>query len=107
MGDGLFAVSGGKLAELADGGGDHVQGEINVRGGGVAAEAETQAGAGFFRRQSNGGKHVRRLDGARGTGGSGRTSKAFQVQRNKESLAFDAGKDKICGIRSARSPAAV
>jgi len=44
----------GKLAELGDGGGNHVQGKINVRGGGVAAEAETQAGAGFFRRQTNG-----------------------------------------------------
>src|SRR5882762_9815058 len=107
MGRGLFAIGGGKLAELGDGGGHHIQGEINVRGGGVAAEAETQARAGFFRRQTNGGEHMRRLDGARGTGGSGRTSKAFQVQRNEEGFAFDAGKDKICGIRSARCSAAV
>src|ERR1700674_1880675 len=100
-------VGGGKLAELGDGGGDHVHGEINVCGSGVAAEAETQASAGFFRRQSNGGEHVRWLDGAGGTGGSGRKCKAFQVERYEECFAFHAGKDKICGIRSARSRAAV
>ena len=58
MSDGLFAVSGGKLAELGYGGGDDVQGKNDVRGGGVPAEAETQASAGIFRRQTNGGEHV-------------------------------------------------
>src|SRR6267143_493385 len=57
MGHSLL-ICGGKLAELGDGGGDHVQGEINVRGGCVSAEAEAQAGAGFFRWQANGSEHV-------------------------------------------------
>ena len=58
MGRGLFAIGGGKLAELGDGGGNHVQGEINVRGGGVAGGAEAQGGAGLFRRDTNGGEDV-------------------------------------------------
>src|SRR5712692_6698764 len=100
-------IGGGKLAELGDGGGDHVQGEINVRGSGVAAEAEAQAGAGFFRRQTDGSKHVRWLDGARGTGGSGGTGETFQVERNEEGFAFDARENKICGVGSTRCSATV
>src|SRR5258708_1385516 len=80
---------------------------MKLWGGGVAAGAGAQAGGGFFRRQTDGGKDVRWLDGARGTGGSGRTSKAFQVERDEEGFAFDAGKDEICGVRSARSSASI
>src|SRR5258708_27880207 len=83
-------IGGGKLAELGDGGGDYVQGEINVCGSGVAAEAEAQAGAGFFRRQADGGKHVRWLDGARGAGGSRGTGQTFQIQRNEAGFPLDA-----------------
>src|ERR1700674_4164132 len=87
-----FLIGRRKLAELGDGSGDHAQGEVNVCRSGVAAEAEAQAGAGFFRRQANGGKHVRWLDGAGGTGGAGRTSKAFQIERDEEGFAFYHGK---------------
>src|SRR6266852_9882248 len=55
VGCGLFAIGGGKFAELSDGGGDHVQGEVDVGGSGVAAEAEAQTGAGFLWWQTNGG----------------------------------------------------
>src|SRR5260370_41924305 len=96
-----FLVRGGKLAELGDGGGDHVQSEIDIRGSGVAAKAEAKAGAGFFGRQTDGGKHVRGLDGAGGTSGTGGTGQTFQVEGNEEGFAFDAGEDKICGVRSA------
>ncbi len=73
MRSGLFTISRGELAKLGDGGGDNVQSEIDIGFRGVAAKAEAEAGAGFFRRQTNGSKHVRWLDGARGTGSSGRT----------------------------------
>ncbi len=63
MGDG-FLVSRGELAELGDGGGDDLQGEIDVSLRGVAAEAEAQAGACFLGRQPDGGEDMRRLDGA-------------------------------------------
>src|SRR5205809_369763 len=46
---GLLLIGGRKFAELGDGGGDHVQSEINIGGSGVAAETEAQAGARFFR----------------------------------------------------------
>src|SRR2546425_13274143 len=57
-----FLVGGGELAELGDGGWDHVQGEINVRGSGVAAKAKAEAGASFFRGQGDRGENVWRVD---------------------------------------------
>src|SRR2546427_3505598 len=50
---------------------------------------------------------MRWLDSAGRTGGSRRTGKTFQVKSNQEGFAFDAGKNKICGVRCARSPSAV
>src|SRR2546429_9152357 len=41
---GLLLIGGRKFAELGDGGGDHVQSEINIGGGGVAAVTEAQVG---------------------------------------------------------------
>src|SRR5260370_34151051 len=90
--DSLLVVCGRKIAELGDGGGDDAQGKLNIRGSGVAAEAEAQTGAGLFRRQTNGGEDVRRLGGAGGTGGSGRTGETFLGQRKEEGFALGAGK---------------
>src|SRR5260370_29390567 len=106
MSGGLF-IGWGELAELGDGGGDDTQGKLNIRGSGVPAEAKAQAGASFFGGKANGGKHVRRLDGARGTGGSGRASKTFQVERDEEGFAFDAGKNQIRCVGGSWSGAAV
>src|SRR2546425_4949563 len=50
---------------------------------------------------------MRWLDSARRTGGSRRTGKTFQVKSNQEGFAFDAGKNKIGGVRGARSGAGV
>src|SRR5713226_389809 len=105
--DSLLVVCGRKLAELGDGGGDDAQGKLNIRGSGMAAEAEAQAGAGFFGGQADGGQHVRRLDGTGGTGGSSRTGETFQVQRNEKGLALDAGKNQIRCDGGSRSGAAV
>jgi hypothetical protein len=102
-----FLVGGGKLAELGYGGGNDVQSEIDVGGSSVAAEAEAQAGAGFVGGKADGGKDVRRLDGAGGAGGSGGTGEASEVEGNEERFAFDAGKDNVCSVWSARSSAAV
>src|SRR5438046_10368257 len=63
---GLLLIGGRKFAELGDGGGDHVQSEMNIGGSGVADETESQAGARFFRRQADGCKQVRCLDGVGG-----------------------------------------
>src|SRR5260370_12977638 len=105
--DSLLVVCGRKIAELGDGGGDDAQGKLNIRGSGVAAEAEAQTGAGLCRRQTNGGEDVRRLDGAGGTGGSGRTGETFQVQRNEEGFALDAGKNQVRSVGGSWSGAAV
>ncbi len=107
MGSGLLAICGGELAELGDGGGDNRKSEVDVRGGGVTAKTETEAGAGFFRRQADGGKDVRWLNGAGGAGGPRRTGKTFQVKSNQERFAFNAGKEKIGGVGGARSLTAV
>ena len=53
-----FLVGGGELAELGHRGGHDVQGEINVRGSGVAAKAKAEAGASFFRGQADRGENV-------------------------------------------------
>ncbi len=53
-----FLVGGRELAKLSDGGGDHAQGEINVRGSGVAAKAKAEAGTSFFRGQADRGEDV-------------------------------------------------
>src|SRR6266581_6230434 len=42
-----FLVGGGELAELGHRGGHDVQGEINVRGSGVAAKAQAEVGPTF------------------------------------------------------------
>ena len=57
MGDG-FLISRRELAELGDGRGDGLQGEINVGLCAVTAQAEAQAGARFFGGQADGGEHV-------------------------------------------------
>src|SRR6266849_5793612 len=101
VGCGLFAIGGGKFAELSDGGRDCVQGEIDVRRGGVATDAEAEAGAGFFRGQADGGQNMGWLDGAGRAGGSGGTGETFEVEGNEEGFAFDAGEDDICGVGSA------
>ena len=75
--DGGFLVGGGEFAELGDGGGDYVEGEINVGGSGVAAKAEAQAGAGFFGWKTNGGENVRWFDSAGRAGGSGGAGETF------------------------------
>src|SRR5712664_3263595 len=69
----------------------------------MAAEAEAQAGASFFRRQTDGGEDVGWFNGAGGAGGSGGTGEALQIERNKEGFALDTGEDEICGVWSARS----
>jgi len=107
VGRGFLSVGGGEFAELGDDGGDYAQGEIDVSGSGVAAKAEAEAGAGFVGGKADGGEDMRWLDCAGRARGSGGTSEAFQVEGNEEGFAFDAGKDKIGGVRSARSTSAV
>src|SRR6266446_4733410 len=107
VGCGLFAIGGGKFAELSDGGGDHVQGEVDVGGSGVAAEAEAQTGAGFLWWQTNGGEDVRWFDGAGGAGGPGGAGETFEVEGDEKGFAFDAGENKVRGVGSARCCAGV
>ena len=96
-------VGGGELAELGDGGGDDLEGEVDVGLCGVAAEAKAQAGAGVFRGQADGGEDVRGFDGAGGAGGAGGTSKTLEVESDEERFAFNAGENEIRGVRSTPS----
>ena len=56
MGGGFFAIGGRECAELSDGGGDGFETKIDFGVGGVAAEAEAQAGLGFFLGEADGHK---------------------------------------------------
>jgi len=86
------------LAKLCDRSGDDFERVGDVCGGGVAAEAEANAGARLFWRHANRGEDVGRLDGAGGAGCSGGARKAFEIQRDDESFAFDSRKSEICGV---------
>ena len=57
-------VGGRKLAELGYGGWDDFEGGGDFGFGGVAAEAEANAGAGVFGGEADGREDVRRFDGA-------------------------------------------
>src|SRR5437879_7694851 len=50
---------------------------------------------------------MRRLDGAGGASGASGTRETLQVESNEERFAFDAGENKIGGVRSARRGASV
>jgi len=106
-GSGLFAIGGGEFAELSDDGGNDTQGEVDIARGGMAAQAETQTGAGLFRRQSDGRENVRRLDRSGGTSGAGGTGQPFEIEGDKEGFAFDSGENDIGGVRRARLNAGV
>src|SRR5260370_10265260 len=104
---GGVVIGWGELAELGEGGGDDAQGKLNIRGSGVPAEAKAQDSGSCFGGEADGGKHVRWLDCTRGTGGSGRASKTFQVERNEEGFALDARKNQIRRVGGSWSGAAV
>ena len=57
MGGGLL-IGGGEFAELGDGGGDGFERVIDFGFGGVAAEAEADAGASVFGGEADGGENV-------------------------------------------------
>ena len=54
----LFSVSRRESAQMRYGGGDDFKREVDFGLGGVTAEAEAQAGLGFFLRESDGGEDV-------------------------------------------------
>ena len=76
MGGG-FLVGGGEFAELGDGGGDGFECVIDFGFGGVAAEAEADAGAGFVGGEADGGEDVRGFDSAGRAGGASGNGDAF------------------------------
>ena len=100
-------ISGGKLAELGDGSRNDTQSEIDVGLRGVTAQTETKAGASVFGGQTDRGQYVRRLNSSRRTRGAGGTRQTFEIERNKESFAFDTGKHKIRGVGGARGASAI
>ncbi len=96
-----------EVAELGDGGGNSTQSEIDVGLRGVAAEAEAQAGARFFGRQTNRREDVRWLHGPGRAGSPGGTRETLQVEGDEERFAFDARENKIRGVWRARRSASV
>src|SRR5262252_6951267 len=98
----LGPIGGRELTELSDGAGNGFESKSDVGGRSVAAETEADGSAGFFRRQTDGGEHVGRFDGARGAGGAGGASETLQVEGDDEGFAFDAGKGDVRGVGSAR-----
>jgi len=96
--DGFFFVSGGEFAEVGDGGGDDFEGGGDFGFGGVAAEAETNAGAGFGGGEADGGENVRGLDGPGGAGGSGGAGETLEVECDDEGFALEAGEKEVAGV---------
>lgn len=96
-------VDGRKGAELGNDVGDGVESESDFGGSGVAAETEAEAGLGFVMREADGGEDVGGLDGAGGAGSANGAGDAFEVERDDESFAGDAGEEDVGGVRSARS----
>jgi hypothetical protein len=66
----LLAIGRREFAKLRDGGGDPFECVIDFAFGGVATEAETNAGASVLGGEADGGEDVRRFDGAGGARGS-------------------------------------
>ena len=58
MGGGLFSIGRREGAQLGDGGGNDFKRERDLGFGGVAAQAEAQAGIGLFLREADGGQDV-------------------------------------------------
>src|SRR5581483_4285611 len=99
---GLLAVAGGEFAKLGDGSGDGFERIVDLGSGGMATEAEADAGAGFVSRKADGGEDVRRLDRAGRARGAGGTGDALHVESDDESLAFDSWKRDVGGVRGTR-----
>jgi len=101
-----FRIGWRQLAQLLHGRKERLATQSQFLFRGVAPETESQAARSFFRRRPMPSERVtvpprrknRRL----------RSSKrVLQVERNEERFAFDARKNKICCVWSARSGAAI
>src|SRR5690348_15438274 len=101
-GGGLAAVGGREFAELRDGGGDGFEGVVDFRLRGVAAEAETDAGARRVGREADGREDVRRLDGAGRASRAGGAGDALHVEGDDEGFAFDSRESDVGGVWRSR-----
>ena len=70
--------------------------------GGVAAEAEADAAAGFRGGKADGGQDVRGLDGARGACCACGAGQALQIERDDQRFPFETGKSDVAGVWGAR-----
>src|SRR5579863_3746261 len=80
------------------------QSELNVLGGVLLAQAETEAGPRPVRTQSHGGQHVRWLDRSGRARGAGRNGQSLEIQRNDQSFAFDVIEVNVGCVGNAWSP---
>ena len=96
-------VGGRELAELGYGGWDDFEGGGDFGFGGVAAEAEADAGASFGSGKTDGGEDVRGLNGAGRAGGSSGAGETFKIKSDDEGFAFESGKKDVGGVGCARN----
>ena len=84
------------------GGGDEFEGGVDFGCGGVAAEAEADAGAGFGGGETDGGEDVGGFDGAGGAGGACGARESFEIESDDQGFALEAWKKNVGGVWGAR-----
>ena len=103
MGNRFFLVGGGEGAKLGYCGRDQFERSMDFGFGGVASEAEADAGARIGGREPDGGEDVRGFDSAGGASGPGGAGETFEIESDDEGFAFEAGKKDVGGVWCARS----
>jgi hypothetical protein len=88
---------------LGYGGWDDFEGGGDFGFGGVAAEAEADAGASFGSGETDGGENVRGFNGAGRAGGSGGAGYAFEIESDDEGFTFEAWEKDVGGVGCARN----
>jgi hypothetical protein len=105
---GFFAlIGGGELAKAGYGGGDDLEGLVDLFCGGEAGEGEAYAGSGAGGREAHGGEDVRGFGGAGLAGGASAGGDALEVEGDDEGFGLEMIEIEVAGVGDARGIAAV
>src|SRR5689334_6329097 len=97
----------GDPAQVRHGRFDRLDEGVHLVSGSEAAERKTNAGAGPFRREPDGGQDMRRRDRAARAGGAGGNGEAAEIERDDQGFAIDPVKVDVGGVGSAGRARAV
>jgi hypothetical protein len=100
-------IGGGELAEAGYGGGDDLEGFVDLFCGGEAGEGEADAGAGSGWGEAHGGEDVGGFGSAGLAGGASAGGDALEVESDDEGFGFEVIEIEIAGVGDAGGVAAV